>query len=267
MTYSSTPASSAFQFIKLTHPADYVWQITLDHHEKRNALSIALLGEIERVLIAAQASDDVRVVVLTGQDGYFCAGADVADMSARGYDGYADPLRLERWKTVETFPKPLSAAVNGYAIGGGNELAMLADIVIAGSTATFSQREIVIGGLPGDGGTQRLPRAIGKSLAMKMILTGEAMSAQDAERHGLVAEVVDPSRTVLRAVELAVVIAARAPLSVQLAKRAVLDAFDTTLSEGKAREREANRAVFATQDREEGHRAFVEKRAPRFVGR
>jgi enoyl-CoA hydratase len=267
MTPSPTLDPSAFQYIKLTYPAPFVWQITLDHHEKRNALSIALLGEIERVLIAAQASDDVRAVVLTGRQDYFCAGADVADMSARGYDGYADPLRFARWKTIETFPKPLIAAINGYAIGGGNELVMLADIVIAGSNATFSQREIAIGGLPGDGGTQRLPRVVGKSLAMKMILTGEALSATDAERHGLVAEVVEPSLTVTRAVELAVLIAARAPLSVQLAKRAVLDAFDTTLSEGKEREREANRAVFATEDRAEGHRAFVEKREPRFVGR
>jgi enoyl-CoA hydratase len=267
MTIPSLSGLPVLQFIKIEQPADFVWLVTLHHHEKRNALSIAMLGEIEQVLIAATGSAEVRAVVLTGHDDYFSAGADIADMSARGYEGYADPLRFERWRTIETFPKPLIAAVNGYALGGGNELAMLADIVVAGSTATFSQREITIGGLPGDGGTQRLPRVLGKSLAMKMVLTGEALSAIDAERHGLIAEVVDPSRTVARAVELAVLIAARAPLSVQLAKRAVLDAFDTSLSEGKEREREANRAVFETEDRAEGHRAFVEKRTPHFVGR
>ncbi len=266
MSMSDTEFGS-LRFVKVDRPAHLVWKITLNNPGKRNALGVSLLAELERVIVAAEAGDDVRAVVLTGGDEFFCAGADIADMAARGVEAYADPARLKSWKTIETFSKPLIAAVNGFAIGGGNELAMLADIVVAGTTASFSQREIVIGALPGDGATQRLTRVLGKPLAMKLMLTGEPMSAQDAERHGLVAEVVDPQHTIARAVELASVIASRAPVAVRLIKRAVLDSFETVLQEGLKREHEANLEVFKTQDRAEGHRAFVEKRLPRYVGR
>jgi enoyl-CoA hydratase len=273
---STSPVSDApnplaafpdLRLVKLAQPAQFVWQITLNHPAKRNALSLPLLGELERVLIAARESDDVRAVVLTGGPDFFCAGADIADMSVRGADGYADPVRLACLKTVASFPKPLIAAVNGFAIGGGNELVMLTDIVVAARTAVFSQREIVIGGLPGDGCTQRLPRIVGKALAMKMILTGEALSAVDAERHGLVSELTEPADTIARAVEIAKLIAAHAPKSVQLAKRAVLDSFETPLQEGLARELQINLEGFDTEDRMEGMLAFIEKRPPRFVGR
>lgn len=261
------PELDALQNVTLDTRCEFVWLVALNREAKRNALSIPLLAELAAVLRAAAASDAVRAVVLTGSPRFFSAGADIADMSARGVEGYADPARLAHWKAIERFPKPLIAAVNGYAIGGGSELAMLADIVVAADDATFSQREIVIGALPGDGATQRLPRTIGKALAMKLVLTGEPMSAADAQRHGLVAEVVGPARTVPRALELATLIATHAPLAVQLAKRAVLDAFETTLQDGLAREFRANLEVFKTEDRAEGHRAFVEKRKPRFTGR
>lgn len=255
------------RYLTLEQPAPLVWLITLNHPAKRNALSVPLLAELRRVLVAAEACDEVRAAVLTGGERFFSAGADIADMAARGVAGYADPARLSSWKAIENFSKPLIAAVNGFAIGGGNELMMLADIVIAADDATFSQREIVIGALPGDGATQRLPRAIGKTLAMKLVLTGEPLSADEAQRHGLVTEVVAPARVIARAVELASLIAARAPLAVRLAKRCVLDAFETSLQLGLQCEYRANLDVFKTEDRAEGHRAFVEKRAPSFKGR
>ncbi|HTK02321.1 MAG TPA: enoyl-CoA hydratase-related protein [Bordetella sp.] len=267
---SSPDTVAAFadlSLIRLEQPAPFVWLITMNHRAKRNALSLPLLGEIEQVLLAARDSDAVRAVVLTGGNDFFSAGADIADMAARGVDAYADPLRLARWKTIETFPKPLIAAVNGFAIGGGSELMMLADIIIAARDASISQREIAIGGLPGDGATQRLPRLLGKALAMKMILTGEPLPAVDAERFGLVSELAEPARTIPRAIEIAAQIAAHAPLSVKLAKRAVLASFETGLQEGLSREIDINREGFATEDRAEGMRAFMEKRTPRFTGR
>jgi enoyl-CoA hydratase len=260
-------ACEDLQYLKLEQPVEFVWLITLNHHDKRNALCVPLLAELARVLAAAEVSDDVRAVVLTGGERFFSAGADIADMAARGGAAYADPVRLASWKAIETFPKPLIAAVNGFAIGGGHELVMLADIVVAADDATFSQREIVIGALPGDGATQRLPRVLGKTLAMKLVLTGEPLTAAEAERHGLVTEVVAPARSIARAIEIASLIAARAPLAVQLAKRAVLDSFETSLQQGLEREHQANLDVFKTEDRAEGHRAFVEKRPPHFKGR
>lgn len=266
-THLHAAALDTLNDVTLEMPCEFVWLVTLTREAKRNALSIPLLAELAAVLHAAAGDDSVRAVVLSGGPRFFSAGADVADMSARGVASYADPLRLEHWKAIEQFPKPLIAAVNGYAIGGGSELAMLADIIVAADDATFSQREIMIGALPGDGATQRLPRAIGKALAMKLVLTGEPMSAADALQHGLIAEMVEPARTVPRALELAKLIATHAPQAVRLAKRAVLDAFETTLQDGLAHEFRANLDVFKTEDRAEGHRAFVEKRKPRFVGR
>ncbi|MFP5406434.1 MAG: enoyl-CoA hydratase-related protein [Gammaproteobacteria bacterium] len=159
------------------------------------------------------------------------------------------------------------AAVNGPAIGGGCELAMLCDIIVAGDDASFGQGEITIGVIPGDGGTQRLPRAVGKSLALQMILTGERIDAERACAAGLVSEVVPAARAVTRAVEIATVIASRAPLSAQRAKRAALAACELPLAEGLVFEREMVTEVFGTRDREEGMRAFLEKRAPRYIGK
>lgn len=267
---STTPADTerdATRYLSVETIGENVWLVTLTHAAKRNALSIALLAELESVLAAAQRQAAVRAVVLTGGTRYFSAGADIADMVARGVDAYADPKRLSSWRAIERFSKPLVAAVHGFAIGGGNELMMLADIVVAAEDATFSQREILIGALPGDGATQRLTRVLGKTLAMKMVLLGEPLSAWDAERHGLVTEVTPPAETLPRALAIAKTLSERAPIAVQLAKRAVLDSFETPLAVGLALEHRANLSVFDTADRAEGHRAFIEKRPPRFEGR
>lgn len=177
------------------------------------------------------------------------------------------PGRLDDWREIENFPKPLVAAATGYVLGGGNELAMMADIIIAGDDARFGQPEIKIGIFPGDGGTQRLVRAVGKSLAMQMILTGEPISAETALRAGLVSEVVPSNEAASRAVEIAAFIARYSPIATRAAKQSVLQAFQSPLAEGLAFERKIFAEAFASQDRREGMAAFVERRKPRFVGR
>jgi enoyl-CoA hydratase len=250
-----------------SRPRDGVLVLTLNRPEKRNALSRALLSQMASHLEGAGSDDSVRCVVLAGAGKAFSAGADIGDMVERGLDSYLDPERLAPWQAIENFPKPLIAAIHGYALGGGCELAMLCDIIVAASDARFGQPEINIGVLPGDGGTQRLPRLVGKNLAMRMILAGEFIEAPEAERRGLVAETVAPERLMARAVELAGTIAERPAIALQLAKRAVLSAFEMPLSEGLPFEREQVTKAFATEDRAEGMRAFLEKRPPRFTGR
>lgn len=252
------------KFVRLDSVGDGVQLFELNHPTKRNCLSKEVLRELSQALQEAEKDAQTRVVVLTGQLEFFSAGADVADMATRGVAAYLDPERLEFWKTIEDFRKPLIAAVNGYAFGGGFELALLADIVIAGTNAKFALPEVKIGAIPGDGGTQRLPRLIGKARAMKMILSGEPISADEAFRDGIVAEVVDPSNTVIVAVGLAKTIAERPARAVALAKEAVLESMSSVLGTGLLKERELVVRVFQTDDRSEGHRAFVEKRPPNF---
>jgi enoyl-CoA hydratase len=255
---------SNYEFLVSSFPSPGVQLLELNHPAKRNCLSKAVLRELADALQNAQSEPDIRVVVLTGQTEFFSAGADVSDMAARGVEAYLDPDRLRYWQTVENFRKPLIAAVNGFAFGGGFELALLADIIIAGANARFALPEVKIGAIPGDGGTQRLPRLIGKSRAMRMILSGEAISADQALREGVVSEVVDPSLTVMAAISLAKTIAERPAQAVALAKEAVLESMRPALGPGLLKERELVIRVFETDDRSEGHRAFVEKRAPRF---
>lgn len=178
-----------------------------------------------------------------------------------------DNPRVTQWDRISRFPKPLIAAVNGYALGGGNELAMICDIVIAGETAIFGQPEVRVGLLPGAGGTQRLPRLVGRSLAMKMVLAGEPIDAHAALAAGLAAEVTPPDQTIARAIELAGTIVQRAPLAVRLAKEAVLAAEQGSLAAGLAFERRAYAYLFSTDDLQEGVAAFREKRRPQFRGR
>ena len=253
--------------ILCSSPRPGVLLITLNRPDKRNALSLEMLERLAETLDDARANEDVRSVVLAGNEKAFCAGTDITEMVESGLAAIESPRRNRAWRTIEVFPKPLIAAIAGFAFGGGHELAMLCDIVIAGEKARFGQPEINIGVLPGDGGTQRIPRQVGKSLAMKMILSGEPLDAETAWRAGLVAEVVQHDRTLERALDLAETIAQKPPITVRLAKQAVLAAYDTTLAMGLRVERQAIALAFETEDRAEGMNAFVEKRPPRFRGR
>jgi enoyl-CoA hydratase len=254
------------EFILVTEPRPKVTLVTLNRSAKRNALSIALMGELASVLERAAADDGVRCVVITGDEIAFSAGADINDQLERGLGAVFADERLDAWRTVEQFQKPLVAAVEGYALGGGCELALLADIVIAGETARFGQPEINIGIFPGDGATQRLSRWVGKSMAMKMILSGEMIDAAEAKAIGLVAEVAAAGKTVERALDLAAVIAEKSPIALRLAKEAILTAFETPLAAGLEFERRNLALAFDSDDQKEGMRAFVEKRKPRFGG-
>lgn len=248
-------------------PAERVLCLTLNRPDKRNALGKALLGELAAHLEAAETDDGVACVVLAGTGPAFSAGADIKDMTARGVDSYLDPERLAAWTAIERFAKPLLGAVNGYAFGGGCELALLCDLLIAAEGARFGLPEVTIGAIPGDGGTQRLPRAIGPARAALMVFTGQAIDAAAAARYGLVAEVVPGADCLPRAIAVASVIAGRAPKALALAKAALRRAAELPLSQGLLYERDASRQAFATEDRAEGMAAFLEKRPPVFKGR
>ncbi|MFG1425316.1 enoyl-CoA hydratase/isomerase family protein [Roseixanthobacter glucoisosaccharinicivorans] len=247
-------------------PRDGVMRVTLNRPHKRNALSRALLIELAGLCADAAADPQVRCVVLTGAPTFFCAGADISEMQAWGFAALEHAGRQAAWDAIAAFPKPLIAAVEGICFGGGHELAMLADMIIASQSARFGQPEINIGILPGDGATQRVTRVAGKSLAMKMMLTGEPIDAATALAAGLVAEVVPPGQAVERACELARIIATKPPMSARLVKEAVLAAYETPLAAGLQVERRAIRHAFTTHDQKEGMAAFAEKRPPRFQG-
>lgn len=242
-------------------------EIRLNRPTARNALRTDLLAEIADVLTQAAADETVRCVVITGGEKVFAAGADIKEMAALDAIGVLNDKRPQYWSCLRTFPKPLIAAVNGYALGGGCELAMHADIIIAGDSALFGQPEINLGIIPGAGGTQRLIHAVGKARAMKMVLSGEMIKAQEALEAGLVAEVTPPELTIERAHALAKTIAKKSPLAVRLAKEAMLNAFEMSLTTGLQQERKAFALLAASDDRQEGINAFIEKRSPTFTGR
>ena len=241
--------------------------ITLQRPEALNALNTQLLFELAAELDAAEQDADTRAVVITGSRRAFAAGADIKEMAERDLVGILEDPRLAHWQRIARFSKPLIAAVNGFALGGGCELAMHADILIAGEDAQFGQPEINLAIMPGAGGTQRLLRAVGKSLAMQMVLTGEPIGARRALAAGLVSEITQPELTVERAVAIARKIAEKAPLAVRLAKEALLKAEDTDLASGLRFERHAFTLLAGTEDRNEGIRAFQEKRKPTYKGR
>lgn len=249
-----------------TSPRAHVRVVTLNRTSKRNALSNDLIAQLGASLRQAALNEDVRCVVLCGHEAFFSAGADIKEMQQRGFEAIDNPVRRSAWRDIANFPKPLIAAVEGICFGGGHELALLADIAIAGEGARFAQPEINIGILPGDGATQRLTRVAGKSLAMLMILTGQSISARAAMQAGLVAEVVESGQAQARALEIAELIAQKPPRSTELAKVAVLAAFQTTLDAGLEFERQAIRCAFNTADQQEGMNAFFEKRSPNYRG-
>ena len=240
--------------------------VTLDRPEALNALTTAMLGELAHELANVEQDPTTHAVVLTGNRKAFAAGADLKEMAERDLVGILNDPRVAFWQRITAFSKPLIAAVNGYALGGGCELAMHADILIAGRDAQFGQPEINLGIMPGAGGTQRLLRAVGKSLAMQMVLTGEPINARQALAAGLVSEITEPELTVERALAIARRIAGQAPLAVRLAKDALLKAQDTDLASGLRLERHAFTLLAGTHDRNEGIRAFQEKRRPRYRG-
>jgi enoyl-CoA hydratase len=255
------------QDIRISHPATGVLQLTLHRPEVRNALRTQTLAEIAAELTAATSDDAIRAVVLTGGLQFFAAGADVREMAQLGPLELLMHERQRHWRTIATFPKPMIAAVCGYALGGGCELALACDLIVAGNNAQFGQPEVNLGIIPGAGGTARLARTLGKALTMQMVLTGQPISAQAALAAGIAVEVDEPESALARAVELASVMAAKAPLAVRLAKEAVLRAFELPLNEALAAERHAFALLAASHDRNEGIAAFLEKRPPKFTGR
>ena len=246
---------------------DRVGLITLNRPKALNALNSALMGELVQALSEFDANDQIGCIVLTGSEKAFAAGADIKEMQTKTYmDAYKGDF-LTSWDGVSRTRKPIIAAVAGYALGGGCELAMMCDFIIAADTAKFGQPEIKLGVMPGAGGTQRLARFVGKSKAMDMCLTGRMMDAAEAERSGLVSRVVPAGTLLDEAMKAAEKIAAFSLPIVMLTKETVNRAYETTLAEGIRFERRVFQSMFATEDQKEGMTAFIEKRQPNFKNR
>lgn len=241
--------------------------IRIHRPERRNALNQATMAELRAAAAAFDADDGIRCIVLTGDEQAFAAGADVTEMDGKGVGDMLGSYRFQQWEALRALQTPLVAAVSGYALGGGLELAMLCDMIVAADTAKLGQPEINLGIMPGAGGTQRLTRQLGKYLAMEVILAGRLLSAEEALAHGLVNRVTPPAETLDTAIELARRVASRAPLAARVARSAVLRAQDAPLEEGLAFERHSFYLLFGTEDQKEGVRAFLEKREPRWKGR
>lgn len=249
----------------LVETRDRVGLITLNRPEALNALNDDLIRELGEALDAFDADDGIGAIVLTGSDKAFAAGADIKQMRDMTFmDAYNRNFITGTWEKVATTRKPVIAAVAGFALGGGCEVAMMCDFIIAADTAKFGQPEITIGTIPGAGGTQRLTRAVGKAKAMDMCLTGRMMDAEEAERSGLVSRIVPAADLVDEAVKAASKIAALSKPILYMAKECVNRAFETTLAEGVFFERRMFHASFGTEDQKEGMAAFAEKRKPAF---
>jgi enoyl-CoA hydratase len=241
--------------------------LTLNRPQALNALNAALAGELTQALAAFDRDAGIAAMVISGSEKAFAAGADIKEMAQRRYPEALLDDFIAVWDTFRTIRKPVIAAVSGFALGGGCELAMMCDLIIAAETAKFGQPEIKLGVIPGIGGTQRLVRAVGKAKAMEMILTGRLMDAQEAERAGLVARVVPSAELLDEALKTAEAIAALPLPAVIAAKDCVERAFEMSLAEGVRYERRSFYALFATADQKEGMAAFMEKRPPSFSNR
>ena len=242
--------------------------VRLNRPEALNAFNDKLMDDLTACVQALDADDEVRCLVITGSEKAFAAGADIKEIASNSYlTAWKNGLISRNWEAVSRCRKPVIAAVAGYALGGGCELAMMCDFIIAADTAKFGQPEITIGVIPGAGGTQRLPRYAGKSKAMDLILTARMMDAAEAERCGLVSRVVPADRLLEEARGAAAKIASFSPVAVQMAKDMVNSAFETPLSEGVKLERRIFHSLFAFEDQKEGMAAFAEKRKPDFKGR
>lgn len=240
--------------------------VRLNRPKVLNALSTDLMEELVDCFLTLDKNPDVRVIILTGNERAFAAGADIAQMVTATPVDQINDQRFRTWEMLRLITKPIIAAVNGFALGGGCELAMACDLIIAGEDAKFSQPEIKIGTIPGAGGTQRLTRAIGKSKAMMMVLTGEMIDAKTAYEWGLVAKVTPAQALLQETFELAKLISDRAPVAVRLAKEAVNKSFEASLKDGMDFERRNFYLTFSSLDQKEGMKAFLEKRNPDYQG-
>jgi enoyl-CoA hydratase/carnithine racemase len=241
--------------------------VRINRPEARNALNIEVRKLLSRYLTELSEDSTTRAVIITGNEKSFAAGADIKEMANLGTIEALQRGIHRLWQSIGSCRKPVIAAVSGYALGGGCELAMTCDIIVAGESASFGQPEVKIGILPGGGGTQRLARAVGKYKAMKYVLTGDMFSAREAFDMGLVSEVVPDPEVEGRALDLARQLAALPPLALQLAKEAVLAGMEAPLSSALALEAKSLQILFSSQDQKEGMRAFIEKRKPKFEGR
>ena len=241
--------------------------VRLNRPQQLNALNGAVMDALCEALEELDRDDGVRAIVVTGSERAFAAGADIGEMAGASPIDMLITNRIGQWDRIRRITKPVLAAVNGWALGGGCELAMTLDLIVAGEGAKFGQPEINIGVIPGAGGTQRLTRAIGKSKAMRMVLTGEPINAAEAERAGLVAVVTQDELVVEDALALAATIATKSPIALRLAKEAVNAAYEMSLTDALAHERRLFYLLFASADQKEGMAAFLEKRAPDFTGR
>jgi enoyl-CoA hydratase len=251
----------------LSRVEDRVGLIQLNRPKQLNALNAQLMGELAEALESFDADAGVGCIVITGNERAFAAGADIKEMAGETAVGMLTSDRIGRWDRIRKVKKPIIAAVSGWCLGGGCEIAMTCDIIIASESAQFGQPEINIGVMPGAGGTQRLTRAIGKSKAMELVLTGRSMPAREAEQAGLVSRVVPVEVYLDEALKLAKEIASKAPIAVRLAKEAVNRVFETPLADGLDYERRLFYFLFASEDQEEGMQAFIEKRSPEWKGK
>ncbi len=264
---AATPHTSAELVLVARKPEARTATVLLNRPDRLNALNEAVMGELVAALRVLDDDEHVRCIVLGGSERAFAAGADVAEMAAASAIGMYAARRIDRWDAIRAVRTPIVAAVSGFCLGGGCELAMSCDLVVASETAVFGQPETALGLIPGAGGTQRLTRTVGKALAMDMILSGRRLSAREALAAGLVARVVAREAWLDEAERVAREVAARGPIANRLAKEAVDRAFEGSLSLGLDYERRQLYLAFASEDAKEGMSAFLEKRAPEFTGR
>ncbi|EPQ26182.1 uncharacterized protein PFL1_06389 [Pseudozyma flocculosa PF-1] len=261
---AATASIGSYENILVSQPASGVTLITLNRPKALNALNSALFRELNDATEAADADPSVSAIVLTGSEKAFAAGADIKEMKDVEYAHAYKTNFLGHWTKLTTIKKPIIAAVSGFALGGGCELAMMCDIILAAPTAQFGQPEINLGVIPGAGGTQRLTKAVGKSVAMEMNLTGRFIGADEAAQRGLVSRVVTEGSVVDEAVKVGSIIAKKSQIAIQAAKEGVNASFELSLQEGTRFERRLFHSLFATKDQKEGMAAFAEKRKPSF---
>jgi enoyl-CoA hydratase len=267
MTAVETKPMAEHEALILSETDSQVGIIRLNRPKVLNALNPALMKQLAEQMEAFDADESIHVILLAGSERAWAAGADIGDMAEQSAISMYERDQFATWDRIKRIKKPIVAAVSGFALGGGCELMMLCDIIVASETAQIGQPEINIGVMPGAGGTQRLTRAVGKALAMDVILSGRFLSAKEALAHGLVSRVVPKEHWFDAALKLAQDVAKKSPLALKIAKDAVLQAFEGSLSEGLMYERKLFYLLFASEDQKEGMRAFVEKRKPQFRGK